>query len=243
MEDGLLMIPTAGGAIAIIYNLQNVSADIKLSRQQLVKIFTGQIGNWSQINPRLPDRKIKVVTRSNNSITSYLLTNYLNQVSQEKIPASRKPNWDFDIYSQHPNDSGIAGEVRRVDGAIGYIQAGFAVKNNLQMARIENLGGRYVYPTVTETNKALANIEFNEDFTLTNTDEAEDGYPLVGLTWLLIPKKYKDEDSLEKTKEFITWILTEGQEFNEDLEYTKIPESVAEKVIQKINEELKVRPY
>ena len=243
MEDGLITIPTAGGAIAIVYNLQNVTQDLKLSRKQLAKIFTGEIGNWSQISPKLPNKKIQVVTRSDNSGTTFLLTRYLNQLSEGKMAASRKPDWGFELYAQKAQDSGVAGEVRRVDGAIGYVQASFAVENDLPMARIENLAGDFVRPTVAETKKALANIKFNEDFTLASSKEPEDGYPLVGLTWLLIYQKYPTETALKSTQEFITWVLTEGQEFNEDLEYTTIPEEVAQRAIDLVNNKLKVRPY
>lgn len=243
MEDGLVTIPTAGGAIAIVYNLQNVSTDIKLSRKQLTKIFTGEIGNWSQVSSRLPNKKIQVVTRSDNSGTTFLLTRYLNQVSEGKIAASRKPNWGFELYAQRAQDSGVAGEVRRIDGAIGYVQASFAVENDLPMARLENLAGDYVRPSVEETDKALANIKFNEDFTLTSSKEPEDGYPLVGLTWLLLYQKYPSEASLKSTQDFITWVLTKGQEFNEDVEYTTIPEEITQKAIDLVNNDLKVRPY
>ena len=243
MEDGLLTIPTAGGAIAIVYNLQNVTTDIRLSRKQLAKIFTGEIGNWSQISPRLPNKKIQVVTRSDNSGTTFLLTRYLNRISEGKIAASRQPDWGFELYAQKAQDSGVAGEVKRVDGAIGYVQASYAVANDLPMARLENLAGKYVRPNVAETKKALANIEFNEDFTIANANEPEEGYPLVGLTWLLVYQKYPTEEALRSTQDFITWILTSGQEFNEDLEYTKIPEDVAQKAIDLVNNELKVRPY
>ncbi len=243
MEDGLITIPAAGGAIAIVYNLQNVTTDIKLSRKQLAKIFTGEIGNWSQISSRLPNKKIQVVTRSDNSGTTFLLTRYLNELSEGKMAASRKPDWGFQLYSQKAQDSGVAGEVRRVDGAIGYVQASFAKEQNLPVARIENLAGEYVKPTVAETKKALANIKFNEDFTPTNSNEPEDGYPLVGLTWLLIYQKYPNETALKSTQEFVTWVLTDGQEFNEDLEYTKIPEELTKKAINVVNNKLKVRPY
>ncbi|ELS03729.1 phosphate ABC transporter, phosphate-binding protein [Xenococcus sp. PCC 7305] len=243
MEDGLVTVPTAGGAIAIVYNLQNVTTDIKISRKQLAKIFTGEIGNWSQISARLPDKKIQVVTRSDNSGTTFLLTRYLNRISDGKIAASRQPDWGFELYAQRAQDSGVAAEVRRIDGAIGYVQASFAAENNLPMARLENLAGKYARPNVEETKKALANIEFNEDFTIANAQEPEEGYPLVGLTWLLIPQKYPTAEAKEATQEFITWILTSGQEFNEDLEYTRIPENTSQKVIELVNNDLKVRPY
>ncbi|MEY3868122.1 MAG: hypothetical protein RLZZ338_2013 [Cyanobacteriota bacterium] len=243
MEDGLLMVPTGGGALAIVYNLPNLIREVKLSREQLAQIFTGKINNWQQINPSFPNQKIQVIVGSDNSATSFMLTKYLNQITGGKIPASRNPDWGFKVFSAFPGDSGIAGEVRRIDGAIGYVQSNFAVANNLSIASIENKTGRYVKPTLAETKKALVNVKFNDDFTTEDIKDPEDGYPLVSLTWLLVYKKYLNPDTMKATKNLLIWILTKGQAFNEELEYTKIPENVTPKVIESVNNELKVLPY
>ena len=243
MEDGLLMVPTGGGALAIVYNLKDVTTNVKLSRDKLAKIFTGQISNWQQVNPRFPNKEIQVVVRSNSSGTSFILSKYLQKITNGKIAASRKPNWGFEVFSSHPQDSGVAGEVRRIDGAIGYVQLNVAQTNNLPIARIENQSGRYVRPTLEETKKALANIKFQEDFTTENINDPEDGYPLVSLTWLLFRQRYPNQDTVTASKELITWILTKGQSFNEELGYTKIPEDVTQKVIESVNNEFKVSPY
>lgn len=243
MEEGLLMIPTAGGAVAIVYNLQNVTNDIKISREKLAKIFTGEISNWSQVNPRLPNVEIQVVVRSDESGTSFILSKYLSKITGGKITASRKPKWGADIFAARPQDSGVAAEVRRIDGAIGYVQTSFAAQSGLAIARLENQQGDYVRPNVEETNKALANIEFNEDLTTNSIDDPESGYPLVSLTWLLIYQKYSTQERLESTQNLVSWILTEGQEFNEEGGYTKIPEDIATRAIEIINNQLSVRPY
>ncbi|NET62642.1 MAG: phosphate ABC transporter substrate-binding protein PstS, partial [Symploca sp. SIO2E6] len=81
MEEGLLMIPTAGSSVAIVYNLQNVTNDVKISREKLAKIFTGEISNWSQVSPRLPNIEIQVVVRSDESGTSLILTKYLREIT------------------------------------------------------------------------------------------------------------------------------------------------------------------
>jgi len=243
MEDGLLMVPTGGGALAIVYNLQNVTREVKLSRAQLAKIFTGQLTNWQEINSTFPNQKIQVIVCSDNCATSFILTKYLNKITGGKVPASRNPEWGFKAFASFPEDSGIAGEVRRIDGAIGYVQSNFAVANNLSIASIENQKGRYVQPTLAETKKALANVKFNDDFTTEDIKDPESGYPLVSLTWLLVYKKYLNPDTMKATKNLLTWILTKGQAFNEELEYTKIPENVAPKVIESVNNELKVLPY
>ncbi|MEM9925243.1 MAG: phosphate ABC transporter substrate-binding protein PstS [Cyanobacteria bacterium P01_D01_bin.50] len=243
MDDGLLMVPTGGGAIAIVYNLKDVSSNVRLSRDTLAKIFTGKIANWKQVNPRFPNKDIQVVVRSNSSGTSFILTKYLEKITNGKITASRKPNWGFEVFAARAGDSGIAGEVRRIDGAIGYVQTGVARKNNLSVARIQNQAGRYVKPTLKETKKALANVKFEDDFTTEDINDPKDGYPLVSLTWLLFHKRYPNQEILTANKELLTWILTKGQNFNEELEFTKIPGDVANKVIETANNELKVRPY
>ncbi|MFB2919546.1 substrate-binding domain-containing protein [Aerosakkonema funiforme] len=243
MEDGLLMIPTGGGALAIVYNLQSVTKQVKLSREQLTKIFTGQITNWQQINSTFPNQKIQVVACSGNCATSFILTKYLNKITRRKIEASRNPVWGFQVYSAFPEDSEIAGEVRRIDGAIGYVQSNLAVANKLSIASIENQKGRYVQPTLAETKKALANVKFNDDFTTEDIKDPEDGYPLVSLTWLLVYRRYLNPDMLKATQNLLTWILTNGQEFNEQLEYTRVPEDVAQKAIASVNNELRIQPY
>jgi phosphate transport system substrate-binding protein len=243
MKDGVLMVPTGGGSIAIVYNLQNVITDVKLSRDKLAKIFTGQITNWQQINPRFPNKDIKVVVCSGSCSTSFILTKYLRKITQGKITASRQPNWEFKVYATFPQDSGIVGEVRRIDGAIGYVSTNIALKNNLSIASIENTNMRYVQPTLEETKKALASIKFNDDFTIENIDNFQDGYPLVSLTWLMVYQRYLRQDMLEANKKLLTWILTNGQAFNENLGYTKIPEDVTSKIIENVNYQLRVTTY
>jgi phosphate transport system substrate-binding protein len=243
IEDGLLMVPTGGGAIAIVYNLKGVNTDVQLSRDTLAKIFTGQISNWQQVNTRFPNRKIQVVVNGESSGTSFTLTKYLRKITDGKIEASRKPNWGFQVFAAVNQDSAIAGEVGRDDGAIGYVQTRFARQNNLPVAKVENRAGRYVEPILKETEKALANIQFKDDFTTEDINDPEDGYPLVSLSWLLFYKKYPNQALVQGNQNFLTWILTQGQKFNRELEYTKIPEDVANKIIETAKNEMRVRPF
>ncbi|MFN6536193.1 MAG: phosphate ABC transporter substrate-binding protein PstS [Nostoc sp. EkiNYC01] len=243
MEDGLLTVPIAGGAVAIVYHLKEVSSDVKLSRQQLAKIFTGQISNWQQINSRFPNKRIQVVVNSENSGTSFILTKYLQKITGGKILASRKPDWGFKVFTALSQDSEIAGEVRRIDGAIGYVQTNVALSNKLAIATIENQAGNYIKPTLEQTKKALANIKFQEDFTTEDIQDPKNGYPLVSLTWLLVHKNYPNQDILQKTQNLLTWILTKGQSFNEDLGYTTVPEDVSPKLIEAVKNEVKLRPF
>lgn len=243
MKDGLLMVPTGGGSLAVVYYLKEETSDVKISRDQLAKIFTGKISNWQQINSRFPNKKIEVLVCSNNCATNFILTKYLEKITKGKILASRNPDWGFRVFAALGQDSEIAGEVRRIDGAIGYVQTNVALANNLSIASIENQSGNYVKPTLEETKKALANIKFQDDFTTEYISDPEKGYPLVSLTWLLVHQQYPDQDILQQTKNMLTWILTKGQQFNEDLGYTRVPEDVTTKAIETVDKEMRIRPY
>ncbi|NEP50148.1 MAG: phosphate ABC transporter substrate-binding protein PstS [Moorea sp. SIO3C2] len=242
MKRGLLMVPTAGGSLAVVYNLQGITTDVKLSRDTLGKIFSGQISNWKQVNSRLPNRKIQVVVHSGTSGTSFIFTKYLNEITNGRIRPSRKPNWGFKVFSSVPGNGPVASEVKRIDGAIGYVPASYAKQLNLPMARLENQAGRYVKPTVDQANKALANVQFNDDFTIENIDDPEEGYPIVGITWLFVYEKYPKPELAQGVKDLINWILTEGQDLNEDLQYTRIPEDVANRAIEAVNNNIRVVP-
>ncbi|NEO38244.1 MAG: phosphate ABC transporter substrate-binding protein PstS [Moorea sp. SIOASIH] len=239
MKRGLQMVPTAGGAVSVIYNLQGVVSSVRLSRDTLGKIFTGQIGNWKQVNTYLPRRDIKVVVRSDSSGTSFIFTNYLSAITHGLIKPSPTPDWGFKVFSSRPQNGGVAAEVRRIDGAIGYIEANYALENNFPSARIENQEGRYIKPSIEQASKGLVNVEFNQDFTLKLNDPA-DGYPIVGLTWLLLYQKYPNQAKAQGIKDMVNWILTKGQDLNGELGYTRIPDDIARQAIQAVNQNITV---
>lgn len=238
MEKGLLMIPTGGGAVAVIYNLRGETVEVRLSRQKLAQIFTGEITNWKQVSPRLPNLDVRVIVRSDSSGTTALFTSYLEAITEGEFKSSRQPDWGSFIFDQAPQNSGVAALVKQTEGAIGYVQASFAIKNNLSVARIENQGGKYVEPTLEEANKGIANIEFQDDLTINRTNDPPEGYPIVGITWLLIYQQYESQEKLEAIKNLLTWILEEGQELNEAEGYTRIPPAIAQQALTLIQENL-----
>ena len=56
MTKGVVLVPTAGGAVAVVYNLPGVS-NLKISRRVLGKIFTGEIDNWREVDSKLPNKR------------------------------------------------------------------------------------------------------------------------------------------------------------------------------------------
>ncbi|HBE17755.1 MAG TPA: phosphate ABC transporter substrate-binding protein PstS [Cyanobacteria bacterium UBA11149] len=230
-KEGMFILPIAGLPIAVIYNLREESAPVSLSRENLVKIFTGKVSSWNQVDPNLPTTDIKVVVRSDRSSANYTLTNYLSAITNGKIETKLFPDWGFDVFSSVTDASRVTGEVRRTDGAIGYVGAIMARGSSLPIAKIQNKSGEYLLPGLPNVIKALNNHRFNEDFTL-SSEESPEGYPLTTPIFILLRKQYSSPEKAQDIKEMIDWILTKGQELNQEVQLARIPEETAQRAIQ-----------
>jgi phosphate transport system substrate-binding protein len=235
--SGVLMVPTAGGAVALPYNLPGVK-NLKLSRTALAGIFSGKITKWNdpilaKENSGLPNKSIKMVVRADSSGTSFVFTNHLSAIDSSfktKIGATKSPNWVGSPIKQKGNE-GVASAVASTDGSIGYVETAYAKGAT---ALVQNKAGEYVAPTVKEASKALDGISFPDNFRVFEGNP-DQGYPITGLTWLLLKTK-GNGDKAAAIKTMVKWILTDGQRKNESLGYTVIPSSVAQKVIAKVDE-------
>ncbi len=242
VKQGVLMIPTAGGAVAVIYNLPGVSG-LKLSHTVLPDIFSGKITRWNDPkiaadNPgvELPDERIKPVVRADGSGTSFIFTNHLSAINDDfktQVGATKEPKWPGNPLKGKGNP-GVAALVKQTAGSIGYVEAAYTKQTNLPAASVENQKGRFVAPSIAEANTALANIKFPANFRVFEGNPA-DGYPITGVTWLLVYKHYDSAEKTEAVKKLIQWCLNDGQKFNNGLGYTEIPASVAQEAIETVN--------
>jgi phosphate transport system substrate-binding protein len=246
VKGGVILVPTAGGAVSVVYNLPGVK-NLKLSNPVLTGIFEGKITTWNdpqiaQDNKgiSLPSSAIKPAVRADGSGTSFIFTNHLSAISPEfkaAVGASKEPKWPSGFIKGKGNP-GVAGLVKQTPGSIGYVEYEFALKNGLSSALVQNGSGKYIAPSLKAANLALSDVQFPENFRAFDVNSTQ-GYPIVGLTWLLVPKSHKDPAKAKAIKEMVKWILTSGQQFNDDLNYTSIPSSVAQRAIEAVESGVK----
>ena len=238
VKGGVLMIPTAGGAVTVPYNLPGVK-NLRLSREVLSGIFMGKITNWSDRKIavankgiKLPNMAIKPAVRADGSGTSFIFTNHLSAISSEfksAVGVSKEPKWQS-TFLKGKGNPGVAASVKQTPGGIGYVEYETALKNGLTSALVQNGSGQYVAPSLRATNLALSDVQFPANFRAFDANSNQ-GYPISGLTWLLIPKTQKNPEKAKAIKTMVKWMLTSGQQFNDDLNYTSIPSAVAQRAI------------
>ncbi|QDV69331.1 Phosphate-binding protein PstS precursor [Rosistilla carotiformis] len=234
---GAVTIPVTGGVLVLAYNLPNLTEPLKLSRRVYVDIFLGKIKRWNDPriaaeNPDLPLPKldIVVVARQDSSGTTYAFTNHLSSISDDwksDGPGTGKLiDWPGSTMLADGN-GGVAGQIQRSHGSIGYVQYGIAAHAKLQMASLENRAGKFITPNGDSGMQTLENADLPENLQAFFPDpKGEDSYPIVTLTWLLLYEKYADAEKAEAVEHFVTWCLEAGQNYSDSLGYIPLSPSV-----------------
>ncbi len=156
VANGARLVPATAGMVVLAYNLPGVGGALKLSRDVYADIFLRKIVKWNDpriqaLNPdlKLPNRSIVIAARQDRSGTTFALANHLNAISPEW---QRGPgvgyaiDWSGRAMLARGNE-GVAGLVKLSEGALGYMEYGFAERLRLPMAQLQNKAGRYVAPS------------------------------------------------------------------------------------------------
>lgn len=246
VNRGIILVPTAGGAVTPVYNLPGVN-NLRLSREVLPEIFAGRITKWNDpkiakdnSGVNLPTSDIKTVVRADGSGTTFIFTNHLSAVSpyfKGRVGVGTAPKWTTNPLRGRGNP-GVAALVQKTPGSIGYVEYSYAKKNNLTVAAVQNQKGEFLTPSIDNTNKALSAVNFPPNFRVFEGNPS-DGYPITGLTWMMVYKQYDSPQKSEAMKKWIEYVLTEGQNLNAGLDFTRIPETVAQRALQQVKAEVK----
>ena len=236
----ILHIPTVAGAVVITYNLTN-NPKLKLDSDTLVNIYLGNITRWNDskiaaLNPdvKLPAADIIVVHRADGSGTTFIFTDYLTSVSPVWADTAGKGTsvkWPAGIGLAAKGNEGVAGQVKQLSGAIGYVELIYAKQNNMPYADVKNLSGNFITPSLDSITAALATAKIPDDFRFSMVNAPGDqAYPISGTTWLLVYQHQKDAAKGKKIVEFLKWAMTKGETMAPSLDYAPLPESVQQRV-------------
>jgi len=231
-------LPTVLGAVVPAYNVPGVKGELKFTGKVLADIFMGKITSWNdaaltKLNPgvSLPNTPIVVAHRSDGSGTTYIWTDYLSKVSSDWQGGPGKGTsvkWPVGLGAK--GNEGVAGLIRQMDGAIGYVELIYALQNNISYGVVQNAAGNFVKASLDSTTAAAASAKMPPDFrvSITNAPGAE-AYPIASFTWLLIPAQFTDANKGKIMVDFLNWMLDQGQGMVQSLNYAPLPKEVVEK--------------
>src|SRR6202049_4267321 len=245
---GILHFPTVLGADVPTYNIPGVSSALNFTPEALAGIFLGKVTKWNDPaiasankGVNLPAADILVVHRSDGSGTTYIWTDYLSKVSEEwksKVGKGASVNWPVGLGGK--GNEGVTGQIKNAPNSIGYVELIYAVSNNIPYGNVKNSSGVFVKADLASVSAAAAAVAktMPDDFRVSITDPpGKTAYPIASFTWLLIPEKFSDSAKRDAIKGFVKWMLTDGQNYTEQLSYAKLTkEGVAheEKALAKV---------
>jgi len=239
---GLVQIPTVMGGVTVVYNLPGIkSGDIKLDGETLANIFRGAITKWNDpaiaaLNKgvSLPSTAITVAHRSDGSGTTYHFTGYLAKQSmafKRDVGNNNTVNWPANGVGGKGNP-GVAANVQKIVGAIGYVDLADAMKNNMSFVALKNKAGNYVLPTQKTIADAAAGANFKvEGMAPDLWDEAhKNAWPITLATFVVAYEKGADAAKQKAVVDFFSWSLNNGQKHAEELGFVAIPGSVVKDI-------------
>ena len=235
----LYHIPTVLGAVVPAYNIPGVKGELKFSPDTLANIFLGKITSWNdkaiaKDNPgvNLPGTSIVVVRRSDGSGTTYCFTDYLSKVSpewQSTVGKGTSVKWPTGIGAK--GNEGVAGMIRQMEGAIGYVELIYAEQNKITYGSVKNAAGSFIKASLDSVTAAAASAKMPSEYRVSITNApGEDAYPISTFTWLLVPAKNADANKQKILIDFLNWMVNDGQKMTKQLTYAPLPNEVATKV-------------
>jgi phosphate transport system substrate-binding protein len=235
----ILNLPTVLGADVPAYNIPGVSGEVKFTPEILAGIFLGRITKWNDkaitsINPgvNFPDKDIVVTHRSDGSGTTFIWTDYLSKISadwESRVGRNTSVQWPIGLGGK--GNEGVAGLIRQMPGAIGYIELVYAVQNKISYGSVRNSAGNFVKASLESVTAAAASApKMPADFRVSITNApGKDAYPISSFTWLLVPQQSKDAAKGKILVDYLNWMVTDGQKMTNALSYAPLPDSVVQK--------------
>ena len=238
----LVQVPTVMGGVTIVMNVPGIaSGKLKLDGVTAANIFRGAITKWNdpaiaKLNPgvKLPDLAITVSHRSDGSGTTYAFTNYLAKQSADflrDVGAGNTVNWPVNAVGGKGNP-GVAANVQKIKGSIGYVDIADAMKNNMSFVALKNKAGNYIVPNQDAVADAAAGADFKvKGMAPDLLDQShKNAWPITTATYILAYEKGEDAAKQKGVVDFFTWSLNNGQKMSEELGFVPLPASVVKMV-------------
>src|SRR4051794_5100817 len=240
-------IPLAMGGVVPIYRLDGVPEDwpLRFSGPLLADIFLGDVTRWNdpalvELNPgvALPDLPIRVVSRSDPSGTTAILAEYLAKMRPGKWAAKNMgtgTSVSFAAGIRQKGNPGVAGEVGRLDGAVGYVELTFAahMRDRVAFGAVRNRAGHFVVASPGSVTAAAASLaEVPADLCFSIVDAAgPDAYPISGTDWAVFYRRLP-ADRGPPLVAFLRWATAKdhGQQSAAPLGYAPLPDRVIDRI-------------
>lgn len=236
-----------GGTVPIV-NLEGFKpGELRITGAVLAEVFMGNIVKWNDpklvaLNPgkNLPNLNITVVHRADGSGTTFNWTDYLTVVSPEwaqRVGRGAAVKWPAASSVGGKGNEGVAANVTRIKGSIGYVEYAYVKKNGLTFMQLQNKAGNYVSPD----DKTFAAAADGADWFsvpgmgLSIVDQANpNAWPVSSASFIIMYKNPKNKEQSADVLKFFDWAFKNGKNLALELDYVPLPDTLTNQIRQRV---------
>ena len=252
-KEGMVQFPVILGGVVPIVNIEGFKqAELKLTGPVLGDIFMGTITNWNDpkiaaLNPgkTLPNQSITVVHRADGSGTTFIFTDYLNEVSKawaDKVGKGAAVKWPAGSSVGGKGNEGVAANVNRIKGSIGYVEYAYVKKNNMTFLQLQNKSGRYVSPDDLTFAAAADGADWFSvpGMGLSIVDQKNpNAWPVSSASFIIMYKEPKSKTTSDEVLKFFDWAFKNGKKDAVDLDYVPLPDALTRQIRERVWTQIK----
>ena len=250
---GQVQFPAIIGGTVPVVNLEGFKPnELRITGPVLAEVYMGIVTKWNDqklqaLNPgkRLPDQTITVVHRADGSGTTFNFTDYLSSVSQDwstKVGKGAAVKWIPQTAVGGKGNEGVAANVTRIKGSIGYVEYAYVKKNNMTSLQLQNKAGNWISPD--DANFAAAALAADwfsvpgMGLSIVNQGH-KDAWPISTASFIIMYKEPQDKKASQEAIKFFDWSFKNGKRLSEELDYVHLPEKLQQDIRQKVWSQIK----
>lgn len=252
-KNGQVQFPAIIGGTVPVINLDGFKpGELRITGAVLAEVFMGTIVKWNdpklaQLNPgkALPDLAITVVHRADGSGTTFNFTDYLTEVSpawKDKVGKGAAVKWPANSSVGGKGNEGVAANVNRVKGSIGYVEYAYVKKNNMNFMMLQNRNGTFVSPDDLTFAAAAAGADWfsvpGMGVSIVN-QPGKDTWPISTASFIIMFKEPADKKASQEVIKFFDWAFKNGAKMSAELDYVHLPEKLQNDIRSRVWPQIK----
>jgi len=247
-KDGMVQFPAIIGGTVPVFNLDGFGkGELRVTGPVLAEMFMGKISKWNDpklaaLNPgkNLPDMTITIVHRADGSGTTFNWTDYLATVSKEwldTVGRGAAVKWPAPTSVGGRGNEGVAANVSRTKGALGYVEYAYAKRNNIPVMALQNRNGNFVMPSDDAFAAAAAGADWfsvpGMGLSIVNQPGAQ-AYPVSTASFILMYKEPSNKAESAEVLKFFDWAFKNGKEMAAELDYVPLPDVLTSQIRSRV---------
>ena len=252
-KQGQVQFPAIIGGTVPIINLQGFKpGELRITGAVLADVYMGNVTKWNDpklqaLNPgkQLPDETITVVHRADGSGTTFNWTDYLSAASKEwadRVGKGAAVKWIPTTAVGGKGNEGVAANVARIKGSIGYVEYAYVKKNNLTYLQLQNRSGKWVHPDDITFAAAAAGADWFSvpGMGLSIVDQRGDNvWPISTASFIVMYKEPKNKANSDEVLKFFDWAFKNGKKDAIDLDYVPLPDTLTKQIRERVWTQIK----